>query len=423
MEQKGRDRLMHQELTESAAAPRTRIEAVARKLFAYCRANNWAGYDPYDALNSKIVEALPILQTRIPALVLTQALKRSPVNVRNLLLVPRAQNPKGLALFLSSVVRAPSMAGADAEEVESALLDRIFALRSAGSEYWCWGYSFPWRGRDMIVPRWAPNLVCTQFVGTALLDLYEQRGESRLLEVAVSAADYILNELYWTDGDARAGFSYPLALQRNIVHNANLLASSYLCRIYRHSGLERFRSPALRAARFAITLQRQDGSWPYGEGPHQEWIDNFHTCYNLSALQAIGRDLNTAEFQPSIDRGLEFYLAHFFREDGAARYFHDRTYPIDIHSVAVAIITLLEFRSHDTRNAELAEKVLQWAINQMWDERGFFYYRALRLCRIRTPYIRWSEAWMLRALAEYLHASSPQNEPVQPTLKESSEVC
>jgi hypothetical protein len=414
---------MDLESTSRETALHDRVEAVARKLFAYCRASNWAGYDPYDALNSRIVEALPFLQTRVPALVLTQGLKRSPLNVRSLLLVPKKQNPKGLALFLSSVVRAPRLAGAESEEVETALLDRILALRSEGSEYWCWGYSFPWRGRDMIVPRWSPNLVCTQFVGTALLDLYERRGDPRHLEIAVSAADYILNELYWTSDDGKAGFSYPLPTHRNIVHNANLLASSYLCRVHRHSGLERFRTPALRAARLAIALQREDGSWPYGEGRHQEWIDNFHTCYNLSALQSIGRDLDTDEFQESIDRGLAFYLAHFFREDGAARYFHDRTYPIDIHSVAVAIITLLEFRSYDAGNAALAEKVLQWAVRNMWSKRGFFHYRVLRLCKIRTPYIRWSEAWMLRALAEYLHAQSQAGEPEQPKLEEGHIVC
>ena len=28
-------------------------------LLAYCRANDWAGYDPYDALNSELFKALP----------------------------------------------------------------------------------------------------------------------------------------------------------------------------------------------------------------------------------------------------------------------------------------------------------------------------------------------------------------------------
>jgi len=37
-------------------------------------------------------------------------------------------------------------------------------------------------------------------------------------------------------------------------------------------------------------------------------------------------------------------------------------------------------------------------MNHMWDERGFFYYRCLRLATIRTSYMRWTQAWMLLAL-------------------------
>ena len=68
------------------------VESAIAKLLAYCRANDWAGYDPYDALNSGIFTALPFLDSRIPRLVLTQALKRSPVNLRRLLL--RSQDPE-----------------------------------------------------------------------------------------------------------------------------------------------------------------------------------------------------------------------------------------------------------------------------------------------------------------------------------------
>src|SRR5438128_12381012 len=57
------------------------------KLLAYCQAHDWAGYDPYDALNSRILAALPFLNAALPRLLLTQSLKRSPVNVRPLMLV------------------------------------------------------------------------------------------------------------------------------------------------------------------------------------------------------------------------------------------------------------------------------------------------------------------------------------------------
>ena len=85
------------------------VETAAQKLFAYCRANDWAGYDPYDALNSRLFKALPVLNSRLPRLVLTQALKRSPINVRRLLQIPKTQNPKAIALFLSALLKAPEL--------------------------------------------------------------------------------------------------------------------------------------------------------------------------------------------------------------------------------------------------------------------------------------------------------------------------
>src|SRR5690348_4607329 len=72
------------------------------RLLRYCESHEWAGYDPYDALNSKLFQAVPFLNTRIPRLVLTQALKRSPINIRGPLLVPKTQNAKAIALFLSA---------------------------------------------------------------------------------------------------------------------------------------------------------------------------------------------------------------------------------------------------------------------------------------------------------------------------------
>lgn len=87
------------------------------------------------------------------------------------------------------------------------------------------------------------------------------------------------------------------------------------------------------------------------------------------------------------------------REDGAARYFYNQTYPVDSHCVAQTILTLLEFADMDEENASLAQLVADWAIHRMWDDRGFFYYRVYALRTVRTSYMRWSQAWMCLALA------------------------
>jgi hypothetical protein len=391
------------------------IKNAALKLLAYCRANNWAGYDPYDALNSGIFKALPFLNFRVPRLVLTQALKRSPINIRPLALVPKTQNPKAIGLFLSAFVNLSKGGIADREGLVEAMVGRLVALRSKNVPYWCWGYSFPWQMRQKIVPSGAPNLVCTTFAASALLDAYEHNHDPRCLDMAASAAEYILNDLYWAESETFAGFSYPLRSIRVLVYNANFLASALLCRVYKLTGDDKFLGPALRAARCSAAKQNADGSWYYGDAPTQGWIDNFHTGFNLGALKSIGKYAETTEFEPCIQRGFEFYRNHFYREDGAARYFHNSTFPIDIHAVAQSIITPLEMDGRDAANRQMSRAAFRYAMNHMWDDRGFFYYRVLRSCTIRTSYMRWSQAWMLLALSSLLRESDEtmKNQQIQ----------
>jgi hypothetical protein len=389
-------------MTVGAFRPEARSACL--KLLTYCAANNWSGYDPYDALNSRIFTALPFLNSRVPRLIATQALKRSPVNIRRLMCIPPTQNPKAIGLFLSSALKLRRI-DRSVERLPHSLIERLVALRSPETDYWCWGYSFPWQTRSRVVPRGTPNLVCTTFAASALLDAYDELGDRRLLEMAVSAASYIVSALYRDEGTA-AGFTYPLPSMGITVHNANLLGAALLCRVYRLTGDAAFLEPALKAARYSASRQRPDGSWVYGEADTQQWIDNFHTGYNLCALQDIDRFLGTDEFERHVERGLTFYRDHFFLEDGTPRYFHDRTYPIDIHCSAQSILTLLAFRDRHQGLEALATRVLQWTMDHMWDERGFFYYRVLRLGTIRTPYMRWSQAWMLLALATYLTDAS-----------------
>jgi hypothetical protein len=374
------------------------------RLLAYCQQRNWAGHDPYDALNSRLFAAFPITDFRLFRLFLTQLLKRSPVNFRPFLGIPPTQNPKALALFLSSILKLSRCGLKEGAGLADVLVAQLQALRSPGTDYWCWGYSFPWQTRTIVVPRGAPNLVCTTFVAGALLDACEHLVDPQLLAMAASAGEYLLAELYYTEGDEVASFSYPLPGMKTKVHNANFLAAALLSRLFQHTGNARFREPALKAARYSAAKQKTDGSWHYGEQPTQRWVDNFHTGYNLCALRTIGRCLDTVEFEPGLRRGFEFYRKHFLLPEGAVRYFHDRVYPIDIHCVAQSIITLLDFRDLDATGQSTAQSVYAWAMRRMWNEAGCFHYRVLPLGTIRTSYMRWSQAWMLLALASLVEA-------------------
>jgi hypothetical protein len=435
------------------------IKEFTLKLLEYCRANDFAGYDPYDALNSRVFQALPFLNFRLFRLALTQFFKRSPINFRPLFLVPKTQNPKALALFLMAFLKLRKLGLLENDDLIEYMVERLIALRSPNPEqpvtrnsqpavgspqssnldYWCWGYSFPWQTRTIIVPRGQANIVCTTFVANALLDLYESglqvSNASRLaprasaldpsssnlshfsfhisptscLEMAISSAEYILSELYWEKGDKEAGFSYPLPKLDNIVHNANFLGAALLCRVYKLTGEKKFLERALKAARYSAGRQREDGSWDYGEAGTQNWVDNFHTGYNLCALKDIDDYAVADEFVISIQKGFQFFVNNFFRVDGAPKYFHNHPFPFDIHSVAQSIITLLRLHFLGEVCDELALKVYKWGANHLKSRRGFFYYQETTCYKNKISYMRWSQAWMLLALSTLLEYEKNRN--------------
>lgn len=224
-------------LMNAEVIDRNRLNGVRHSVISlsdYCRKNNWAGYDPYDALNSRLFAWTPFSRSRICRIALTQILKRLPINIRPLLLIGKEENPKAIALFLMGFLKLARLGFRGYGELAATMAEKLVALRSRNTPHWCWGYSFPWQTRTVLVPKGYPNLVCTTFAGNALLDAYESNAEARYLGMAASAAEYMLNDLYWAEGDA-AGLSYPLPSLRTQVHNANFLGAALLSRIHKLS--------------------------------------------------------------------------------------------------------------------------------------------------------------------------------------------
>ncbi len=378
------------------------VKSTALNLLAYCQQNDWAGYDPYDALNSEIIQRLPILDYRLPRLFFIQALKRLPLNLRGFLRIPKTQNPKALALFIQGLIKLHQMDLLQEDRVIAAIAARIRDLRSPGQSYWCWGYSFPWQTRELLVPRGAPNLICTLFVADALLDLHAWQADNRYRDMAISTAKYIVEKLYWDRGESQVGFSYPIPHFYSQVHNTNLLAAAFLCRVFDLTGDRDFLQPALNVAHFSASKQNRDGSWKYGEGSKQGWVDNFHTGYNLLALEAIIRYGGQDQFKAILQNGLQFYINNFFHEYCKPKYFHTQLYPIDIHCIAQSIITLVHFADRNIVKKEQLLAIFNWSLENFFDQDGFFYYQVTPFYKNKIPYMRWGQAWMFYSLSRLL---------------------
>lgn len=243
-------------------------------------------------------------------------------------------------------------------------------------------------------------MVATSFIASALLDAYDITKDKRYLDVAVSAADFIRKDLNRTEKDEGFIFAYS-PFDHTCVYNASLLGSKILARIYTYTNNKDLLVDARASVLACVNAQRKDGAWIYGELEIQGWVDSFHTGYNLECIYEYKKFSKDTSFQKNIDIGLKYYLENFFLEDGTPRYYDNSTYPIDIHAPAQLIATLYHLDVLE-EHKELADRVIGWTINNMQDEKGFFYFQLKKGISSKIPYMRWAEAWMFYAYSFYM---------------------
>ena len=121
------------------------------------------------------------------------------------------------------------------------------------------------------------------------------------------------------------------------------------------------------------------------------------------------RYLSKDEWQSALRSAYQFYEKRFFLADGTPGYYHDKLYPIDIHSAAQAVITFSEMTELTPHSAMMADRAVDWAINRMQDRAGFFYSQRRRFYTVKIPYMRWAQAWSLYALSLYLTRDATKN--------------
>jgi len=383
------------------------------RLLSYCENKGWKGYDPYDGLNTPWQKVLPF-KGKTFRILLIQFLKRFPFNLRKLFLIKEDYNPKGLGLFLSAVARLYQRTGEERyKELAYRFIDLLFKRQSKGYSGTCWGYNFDWQSKAFFLPRYTPTVVATSFVANAFLDAHQVFKEKQFLRIARDSCNFICEDLNRTHKGEAFCFGYS-PLDKTTIHNANVLGAHLLARTASFTGEDELKEIASDSINFVIDHQNPDGSWYYGTKPHHRWIDNFHTGFVLECLFDYVNFTFESELGSNLKRGLEFYGDNFFLADGTPKYYHDRIYPIDIHSCAQSIITLAKFSSISKQNQELAEKVTRWTLANMQDSQGYFYFQRKKTDTNKIAYMRWSQAWMLKALVTLLTVQKRHSEKAQP---------
>ncbi len=384
----------------------------------YCEAEQFKGWDPYDGLNSRLFQAIPFAsRSALLRLCVIQGFKRCPINLRTLALVPKQYNAKGIALLLSGYCRIyqvlktraiPELGTADdALNRINELATILISLQSRGDYHGaCWGYNFDWQARRLFLfPKNTPTVVATTFAVDALLQAFEITGNTTYRDTALSASGFVLQDLHRTPHHSGFLFSYSPLQGNDTVYNASLLGSKLLSLCFRYTGNDTFLKTARQSVEACCKGQRDDGAWVYGLLPKQAWVDSFHTGYNLDALATYRQISGDNAFDNILDKGFRYYIENFFLPDGTPKYYDNRTYPIDIHCPGQLFVTL-DTLGQFTRHADLAQRVLQWTVAHMQDRRGYFYYQLKPRLSSKISYMRWSNAFMLNALATVLRAST-----------------
>lgn len=379
---------------------------VLEQLERWGEEREWIGPDPYEGLNSPLARLARSHRSRQAVI---QAYKRMPFTPPWPLRTAPRPSAKALALALSGYASRGGRALPGAEHFLDripSLLERLNSVRRGAG----WGYHFDVHTRSISYSAGTPNAIVTSFVVGALLDASQATGEERYAKLALAARPYLLSLL--TESRHGPFFAYVKA-GSELIHNANLLVCRTLALLHDLDKDREVPAAVEAAAATTVSLQRDNGLWPYGERDDLQWVDNLHTAYVLDGLVAVSRTFEMG--REALRRGLRSWRERFFDPYGAARYYADRRFPLEPHCYASAIdllCTVAEVAGEEERvePVAFARRIAQSAVRELWlPDSGRFAYRRTRLGLNRREFMRWTNAPMFRALARLCGFEAPSD--------------
>lgn len=154
--------------------------------------------------------------------------------------------------------------------------------------------------------------------------------------------------------------------------------------------------------RYALSQQNADGSFSYWGFEPASITDHYHTGFILRHLFTIWRLLGLDWIAAPLERGYRFYLENLFTASGLPKFTSGSFYPVDIHSVAEALLCVATL-GPEFGGCDRLGPTWEFAQRRLMTKEGW-YIAGIRkrwwgMQRLEVPYMRWAQAWMLLALA------------------------
>ena len=399
-----------QEVTENTTDP---VQNSCEKLITWLNNNGWDGYDPYDVQDHFIqMEKSGDPITAEQQQQILESANTDPMKVREELGIKKKRNAKALGLLTSAWVRMYKVTNDvkylfEAEKIADWLLNNP----SKGYDNLCWGYPFDWQS-VIFIPIDTPSAVVSTTVGDGLWELYTTTRNDKYLKACESICRFITEDLKMDDmGSNGICFSYT-PIDKYHVHNANLFCGEFLARIGNEVENIKWTELAERTAEYAISEQNEDGSIYYWGRIQNDYapdkLDHYHSGFEIRCLFNIAKHLQLERVRHAYLKYLKFYLTNYFLDDGTPKITPSNPYPVDIHGAAESVLLLSMLSGEHENLFPLAQRSLHWTIANMQNPEGWFGYLWTPEPRVDAPYLRWGQAWMLRAFAEY-HVAEKTN--------------
>ncbi len=375
-------------------------------LMSWIEGNGLKGYDPYDIkCHSNLTRSIyhDHLGLGIVGKILSYGLFeildiRFPGLLRKLFFVSK----KEYATSSSHIAQAMMYRNQEKTSVD-AILNGLWQHRLQKNGQPGWGLAFTWGTKDR---RFTPQVsltVVNVWVGEAFLLAYDKWGEKDYLDKAISIADGIISVCgYSKFEDGKICFHYSDKTQDQI-HNANLLAASFLTKCYERGQQKNFKDLAIKAVEFSLSRAYSDGTLPYKSGKdvlHSK-NDLYHCGYEIRSIYHVGKTLGISNFtdfasnywQKIRERFLDFEKPFYYRAE--------KSRPIaDTTSLAELILLETEL---ELNNKDLSKLIEHFVVKHQNPDGSYIYQERKNGLLSRIPYIRWSQGWMALALAKNLY--------------------
>jgi hypothetical protein len=384
------------------------------RLEKYLETKGYEGYDPYDLKGMKWVVWLIRESTGRKILEILRELTfelfyRFPVFFRWLFKTRPRVNAKAMGLLARAYLDLYRH-GKDQKHYDRSreCLDWLSQNNVPYGAGTGWGYPFDWQSVEFI-PENTPNGIVTTVAGDAYWSWYRASGAEEHLGTCISICNFLSGLPMDVLDEERVCFSYtPLYI--NHVHNLNLFVAEFLIKVGMETGRKEWVDLGNRAVNYTISDQMDNGAFDYNGPPekHAGFIDNYHTGFVLRMLFSIWKLTGRKDVHQSLEKGYRHYLENMFENETVPKLKPDSKYRIDIHSCSEAIICLGELSELFPDAARVCKNVTEWTISNLQSANGSFGYGILksrftgRVYKSRIAYIRWGQAWMLRALSAYI---------------------